>query len=118
MSAVAIEEREDREVTEASQALDGLIRLRLTGPLTAATAPQFRARVRDAVEHGHARVVVDLQAVTGLDAAGLAALLDARRLFHAQAGGTLVLRANAIVCRALKETGTIAAFALSNGSGM
>jgi hypothetical protein len=56
--------------------------------------------------------------VTGLDAAGLAALLDARRTLHAQAGGTLVLRTNAIVCRALRETGTIAAFALSNGSGM
>ena len=117
MSAVAIEERDDR-LTEASQALDGLIRLRLTGALTAATAPAFRARVRDVVDRGHARVVIDLQAVTGLDAAGLAALLDARRLFHAQDGGTLVLHANAIVCRALKETGTIAAFALSHGSGM
>lgn len=111
MSAVAIEEREDRQ-------LDGLTRLRLAGPLTAATAPEFRARVRHAIDHGHARVMVDLLAVTGLDAAGLAALLDARRLVHAQAGGTLVLRANAIVCRALKETGTTTAFALSNGSGM
>ena len=118
MSAVAIEEREDRWTSDAGQALEGLTRLRLAGPLTAATAPQFRARVRDAVDHGHARMVVDLQAVTGLDAAGLAALLDARRIVHAQAGGTLILRTNAIVCRALKDTGTIAAFALSNGSGM
>lgn len=70
MSAVAIEEREDRQ-------LDGLTRLRLAGPL-----------------------------------------FDARRLVHAQAAGTLVLRVNAIVCRALEETGTITAFALSNGSGM
>ena len=118
MSAVAIEEREDRETAEAVQALEGLTRVRLAGPLTAATASVLRARMKDAVERGHTRVVVDLQAVTGLDAAGLAALLDARRLLHAQAGGTLVLRANAIVCRALKETGTITAFALSNGSGM
>jgi anti-anti-sigma factor len=118
MSAVAIEERDDRQVTEAAQALDGLTRVRLAGPLTAATAPLLRAQVRDAVDKGHARVVVDLQAVTGLDAAGLAALLDARRFLHAQAGGTLVLRTNAIVCRALRDTGTIAAFALSNGSGM
>lgn len=117
MSAVATEERQDRQTSEGSQALDGLTRLRLAGPLTAATAPQFRARVRDTVDRGHARVVVDLQAVTGLDAAGIAALLDARRFLHAQAGGTLVLRANLIVCRALKETGTIAAFALSHGSG-
>ena len=110
MSAVAIEEQREDRRTE--------IQLRLAGPLTAATAPHLRARVRNAVKHGHARLVVDLQAVTGLDAAGIAALLDARRTLHSQAGGTLVLRANAIVCRALKDSGTIAAFALSLGSGM
>ena len=88
MSAVVIDEPVDRETSEAGR------------------------------EHGHPRVVVDLHAGTGLDAAGLAVLLDARRMLHAQAGGTLILRTNAIVCRALKNTGTIAAFALSNGSGM
>jgi anti-sigma B factor antagonist len=117
MSAVAIAEREDRR-TDDAQALEGLLRLRLAGPLTAATAPTLRTRVRDAVSRGRARVVVDLQAVTGLDAAGIAALLDARRVIQAQDGGTLVLRANGVVCRALKETGTIAAFALWNGPGM
>jgi anti-anti-sigma regulatory factor len=74
--------------------------------------------VRNAVQRGHARLVVDLEAVTGLDAAGIAALLDARRTLLPQAGGTLVLRVNALVCRALKDSGTIAAFALSHGSGM
>jgi anti-anti-sigma factor len=118
MSAVAIEEQDERLTQQASEALDGLARLRLAGPLTAATAPQFRARVRDAVQRGDARVVLDLQAVTGLDAAGIAALLDVRRVLEAQAGGTLVLRANGVVCRALKETGTITAFALWNGPGM
>lgn len=43
----------------------------------------------------------------------------ARRTLLAQAGGTLVLRTtNAIVCRALKGSGTTTAFALSNASGM
>jgi anti-sigma B factor antagonist len=102
----------------AAEALAGLAQLRLTGPLTAATAPQLRARVRDAVDQGEARLIVDLRAVTGLDAAGIAALLDARRVLEAQAGGTLVLRVNRVVCRALKETGTITAFALWTGPGM
>jgi anti-sigma B factor antagonist len=115
MTAVAMGQREDREAVEA---LEGLTRLRLTGPLTAATAPQLRSRVRDALRRSGPRLMMDLQAVTGLDAAGLAALLDARRLLHARTGGTLVLRANAIVCRALKESGTIAAFALLHGAGM
>ena len=118
MSAIAIEQSLDRKTSQAGQALEGLTRLRLAGPLTAATASRLREQVRDAIDHGDARIVLDLQAVTGLDAAGLAALLDARRMLFAQAGGTLVLRANGIVCRALKDTGTIAAFALSHGSGM
>jgi len=56
--------------------------------------------------------------VTGVDAVGVAALLEARRLLEAHTGGTLVLRANPIVCRALKETGTLTAFALWTGPGM
>jgi len=35
MSAVAIEEREDRQTAEAAQALEGLTRVRLAGPLAA-----------------------------------------------------------------------------------
>lgn len=116
MAGVAI--NEGQEAATGAGALEGLARVWLAGPLTAATAPQLRARVRDAVEHGEARLLVDLQAVTGLDAAGIAALLDARRLLEAQASGTLVLRVNGVVCRALKETGTITAFALDDGPGM
>jgi anti-anti-sigma factor len=112
MSATAIEKKDE------VGPIEGLTRLRLAGPLTTATAPQLRARVRNAVQRGQARVMVDLQAVTGLDAAGIAALLDAHRTLLAQPGGTLVLRTNAIVCRALKDSGTITAFALSHGSGM
>jgi anti-sigma B factor antagonist len=117
MTAVLIDEG-DKSMSDRSQAADGATQLRVAGPLTAATAPELRTRLRDAVDQGHARVVVDLQAVTGLDAAGIAALLDAHRTIQAQTGGTLVLRTNAIVCRALRESGTIAAFALLNGSGM
>lgn len=117
MSATAIEERDER-TSGAYQALEGLTRVRLAGPLTAATASTLRARVRQALERCRGGLVLDLQAVTALDAAGIAALLDARRRLHAQASGTLVLRPNAIVCRALKDSGTITAFALSTSSGM
>ncbi len=63
-------------------------------------------------------MLIDLQAVTALDAAGIADLLEARRVLEAQPSGTLVLRADDVVCRALKDTRTIAAFALWNGPGM
>jgi anti-anti-sigma factor len=97
---------------------DGLERLRLAGPLTAVTAPELRARIRQAVAAGRTRLMIDLQAVTVLDASGIAALLEARRVLEAQPSGTLVLCANPVVCRALKDTGTITAFALSAGPGM
>jgi anti-anti-sigma factor len=96
----------------------GSSHLRVDGPLTAATAPALRARVREAARQGRTLTAIDLQAVTALDAAGIAALLDARRVLEAQTGGTLVLRANRLVCRALRDTGTIVAFALWTGPGM
>lgn len=117
MSAVGSDMR-DRQAMLAASPSELLEGLRVEGRLTAATAPFLRARVREVVVHGPSRLMIDLQAVTALDAAGIAALLDARRVLEAQTGGTLVLRANGMVCRALKETGTITAFALWNGSGM
>lgn len=107
------------EVTpDAAQSPHCLALLRFAGPLTAVTAPALRSQVRTAVRNGHTRMLIDLYAVTALDAAGIAGLLEARRVLEARSSGTLVLRANDLVCRALKDTGTIAAFALWNGRGM
>jgi anti-anti-sigma factor len=117
--AVAAVKHHDRATTNRGRAPAGVACLRLAGPLTAATAPAFRARVQQAADdYGDARFLIDLYGVTAVDAAGIAALLDARRVLEAQTGGTLVLRANAVVCRALRDTGTYAAFALWNGPGM
>jgi len=115
MSAGAVADQESR----LDDAVEGFTCVRLTaGPLTAATAPALRADLRAAIDQGHTALLVDLDEVTGIDAAGVAALLEARRLLEAHTGGTLVLRANPIVCRALKETGTLTAFALWTGPGM
>jgi anti-anti-sigma factor len=118
MGVVEIEVRDQETPSDAAQALESLTRLRFAGPLTSVTAPSLRAQVRTAVRDGQTRMLIDLQAVTALDAAGIAALLEARRVLEAQPSGTLVLRANGVVCRALKDTGTLAAFALWNGPGM
>jgi len=117
MSPVASETRKEQP-TPAGALPEGLDRLRVAGGLTAATAPLLRSRVREAAGHGRTRMMIDLQTVTALDAAGIAALLDAPSVLEAQTGGTLVLRANDRVCRAPEETRTIAAFALWNGPGM
>jgi anti-sigma B factor antagonist len=118
MNAVDAGMHEGTATSAADRATTGPERLRLAGPLTAVTAPALRAQIRQAVADGRTRLVIDLRAVTALDAAGIAALLEARRVLEAQPSGTLALRANDVVCRALKDTGTITAFALWTGPGM
>ena len=118
MGVVEIGVHERDTPADAAQARDGLAGLRFTGPLVSATAPSLRAGVRTAVRDGQTRLLIDLEAVTALDAAGIAALLEARRVLEAQPSGTLVLRVNEVVGRALKDTGTFAAFAIWNGPGI
>ncbi|MGH2399219.1 MAG: STAS domain-containing protein [bacterium] len=115
MTAMALQEREERV---SDDALDGLTRLRLSGPLTAATAPQLRALLGKAAAESAPRLLLDLQAVTAVDAVGVAALLNVRRLVAAQERGVMVLRPNRIVERALRDSGTLTAFEVWNGSGM
>jgi anti-anti-sigma factor len=117
--AVTAPKHDQRATPDTGRAPAGVACLRVAGPLTAVTTPAFSARVRQAVQdYGGARLLIDLHCVTAVDAAGIAALLEARRVLEAQTGGTLVLRANAVVCRALEDTGTHSSFALWTGSGM
>jgi hypothetical protein len=92
--------------------------VRVAGVLTGATAAAVPAEVRAAVGRGCTELLLDLQSMTGPDAAGIATPPDARRRLEAQAGGTPVLRTNGVGCRALEEPGTVTAFALWNGRGM
>jgi len=94
-----------------------LVRARFGGELTAATSGRLRDLFREAVGRGETRLILDLQAVAAMDASGVAALLYGQRALDA-GGGRLVLRANRIVARALRESGTIPAFDIWNGAGM
>jgi len=97
-----------------AETLETLGRLRLHGPLTAGTSRRVRQLLGDHVDH-QARLLVDLQAVTALDATGVAALLQAQRAVGRREHGLLVLRPNRIVSDALKHSRTISAFVLWNG---
>lgn len=111
MSAVDVVDRADVSDTgRGARALAGFARVRLRGPITATTAHTVRELIRGALRLGDARVLVDLQAVTTLDVSGIAALLEGRRMVAARAGGSMVLRVNRIVSRALKESGTVSVF--------
>ena len=94
---------------------EGLRSLRVAGPLTVATAPDLRRRLREETTAGGTQVVLDLQGVTGLDASGVAALLEASRVINGRRGGRLTVRVNPVVIRALKHTGALTAFNICNG---
>lgn len=81
--------------------------LALAGALTVATAGAFRRLLRDAAPAGPEPVLLDLTQVTALDACGIAALLDARRVFGE---GGLVVRLNAAVRHALAVAHALPAF--------
>ena len=96
-------------------ATEGARSLRIAGPLTAATAPGLRRLLREETASEDSRVVLDLEAVTGLDASGLAVLLEASRVRNARGGRRLAVRLNPVVTRALKNTGTLTAFNICIG---
>jgi anti-anti-sigma factor len=100
--------------TAAADGLSGPVRVRLSGPLTAATAGAARTRLRECADRGDRSVVVDLLGVSALDACGVAALLDGQRRLVAHGGG-MALRVNGIVSHALKASGTIAVFQVYSG---
>jgi hypothetical protein len=59
-----------------------------------------------------------LRALVRLGRVSITCRLEARWVLEAQPSGTLALRTDGLVCRALEDTGTAAPFALSTGSGM
>lgn len=93
----------------------GEVRLRLEGPLTASNARQVRSLIANVATAGGGRLLVDLHDVTALDAAGIAALLMGQRQVEREPEGMMVLRANGLVTRALKRSGTIGAFRVREG---
>lgn len=111
MTAMDVVGRGDTSgASPAARALAGFTRVRLRGPITATTAHTVRALIRGALRLDDVKVLVDLQAVTALDVSGIAALLEGGRMVAARDGGSMVLRVNRIVSRALKESGTVSAF--------
>jgi anti-anti-sigma factor len=114
MLSTAVVERLDGH-TQPEAPMPGLTRLRLAGPITAATSASAREALRESARRSHYKLLVDLQDVTALDASGVAALLEGRRQIDAHAQGVMVLRANGLVIRALKKTRTLDVFNVCNG---
>jgi anti-anti-sigma factor len=111
VNSAVIESQTQQEVAPPQ----GLFRLRLAGPITAATSAGAREALRESARRSDFKLLVDLQDVTALDASGVAALLEGRREIDGHAQGVMVLCANRLVIRALRQTRTLGVFDLCAG---
>lgn len=94
-------------------AVQSLAHLAVTGDLDARALPRFCASLQELLAQQPARVVLDLSQCAFVDAAALAALLDAHRT-TARYGGELVLAGcTPRVLRLLSITGLGRVFALA-----
>ena len=85
----------------------GVVLLRASGDLDAYTAPGLRAGLHEATDgNGDVElVVVDLQATTFIDSAGLGTLVGAHRRMRERGGRLRIVRPPALVSRAFELTG-------------
>jgi anti-anti-sigma factor len=72
--------------------LEGLRRVAPQGRLDALTVPKFEEGLRDDLNQGTLRLVVDFGDVTYISSSGLRALLTARRLAKSQGGDVKLCR--------------------------
>jgi anti-sigma B factor antagonist len=103
---------------EAKLDPEHVVELKLAGRLTAASAPALKASIGRCIARRPVRLVVDLSAVTALDATAIAALLDAQRIITSRGGEAMTLTVNPLVRRVLKESGTVSVFRIGDGPAM
>ena len=86
----------------------GSIHLRVTGELDMSTGDAVNAVVANAIRHGApSRMIIDLAAVSFLDAAGVRALLGGQRYARAHGVRLCIDHPTGLVLRVLTVTGTL-----------
>lgn len=79
--------------------------LQVRGPLRVPLSGALRHHVRDLLRHGERRIVVDLSAVSGIDAAGVGELIRAFNMTVAASGALRVVNARSWVREMLERAG-------------
>ena len=89
----------DEQVDETTQVVS------VAGEIDLFTAPEFKARIHDAIEAGRDRVVVDLMATTFIDSSSLGVLISAHRRLGLRGGRLIVACSAPAVLNTFKITG-------------
>ena len=87
--------------------LDGgdSVRILVRGELDIATVPQLNAALGSVEGNGHREIVLDLEALTFMDASGLSAILTSHRRSVAAGKAFTVTSCRGIVARVFRLTG-------------
>jgi anti-sigma B factor antagonist len=78
--------------------------IRVAGEIHATTAPEFSARLNDAISRGKTGLVLDLTAVEFIDSTGLSVLLNGLRRVTRARGTMVIACANPTVLRLFEIT--------------
>jgi anti-sigma B factor antagonist len=86
---------------------------RVTGEVDIATAPALREHLLAALDQPGHRILLDLSAVTFMDASGLDVLVFVKRMAVRRGGALRLLAPPAAICRLLTASGLLGYFAMS-----
>jgi anti-sigma B factor antagonist len=78
--------------------------IRVRGEIHVSTAPEFAARLSEAIDSGETAVVLDMRGVDFIDSTGLSVLLNGLRLVTQQHGRMAIVCANPTVLRLFQVT--------------
>ena len=76
----------------------------VSGEIHVSTAPQFSARLTEAIESGKTALVLDMTGVEFIDSTGLSVLLNGLRLVNQRDGGLAIVCTNPTVLRLFQIT--------------
>ena len=76
----------------------------VSGEIHVSTAPQFAARLTDAIESGKTAIVLDMSGVEFIDSTGLSVLLNGLRLVNQRHGRLAIVCTNPTVLRLFQIT--------------
>lgn len=93
------------DFTTMTWSVPGGMVLSLGGELDVATAPLVTGRVRELVEQGHSRIVLDLAHLEFCDCSGLGALLRAQKITAGAGGWARLSRVPGMTRRIAEITG-------------
>ena len=84
----------------------------VSGEIDLFTAPEFKARISDAIEAGRDLVIVDLSAATFIDSSSLGVLIGAHRRLKLRGGSLVVVCDNDAIVKTFRITGLDGVFTL------